>query len=435
MHLKDMFIKDMKQILYDVKSLAIIILMPVVLMSILGMSLQGVFGEDNTDNRVMAHIGIVIDYDYNKELDMVKGRLSLESYSQETIDALDAQKNFFSLMDHPKMRTFVSYSILSEDEGFEKLEGGALDAVIVLPKNFIYNNYMILTGSRLTSDIAYYTNPDNDFYANILLGIIEAYADMNNYIYARQRLMVMSMFDQETEWQIDDMAVAIDFESLGIDVLEESAQVTAEGESINSFQYYAAAIMCMFLLYTAGIGGRALLKEKNDHTMARLRAGNVSLMVIMLSNFFRVMVLAMLQSVVMIVYSGVALSVDWGPWRSLLPVIVLSAFAVAGIGMFIAVVTLMANNYKIANAFEFGVVYLMALVGGSFVPVESLPAAIQRLGFISINGQALEMYLNSMYRLPLTESLVPMIVLVSFGCMTTVLAFIMAAKKGDAALC
>lgn len=435
MHLTDLLIKDMKNILYDVKSLAIIILMPVVLMSILGISLQGVFGESNGTDEALAKVGIVKKYDFEMEMEKVKGRVDLQSYDEEIIEGLNAEKNFFSLMDNQELSDFLQYELMSQEEGMAALDANEINALIILPKNFIYNNYMMLYGSRLVSDIDYYFNPENDFYAGIILSIIESYSEMNNQIYGQQRLLTMKLMFSGNSDALDsidgmmDMAIA---EEADIDIDVQGVQRV---ESINSFQYYSAAIMCMFLLYTAGIGGRALLEERRGGTIPRLAVGGYGIGIAVVSNFLRVMLLAMTQSAVMIVYSDLVLNVDWGNPMTVTITVVISSFTVAAIGMLVGVMTLMAGNYKAANAFEFGIVYIMALVGGSFIPVEGLPKILQRLGFLSVNGQALQMYINGMYRLPVTESLTSVSVMFVLGMTFIVIAMLLIRSKGGELAC
>lgn len=83
-----------------------------------------------------------------------------------------------------------------------------------------------------------------------------------------------------------------------------------------------------------------------------------------MSNYIRVVILVLLQSTIMIAYSALVLKVNWGSVGTVLLTMFLSALAIAAIGMLIGIITLIANNFKVANAFEFGVIYIMALIGG-----------------------------------------------------------------------
>ncbi len=435
MKFRDLVIKDMKNVLYDVKSLAIILLMPMVVMSILGMSLQGVFGEEGESGVAMTRIGVVKAYDMEEQMAKVAGRIDLTAVEETTMEGLNPEKTFFLMLDNKEIKSFIDYDLMSRDEGIVALEAEEITALIVLPEDFVFNSYMLLNGSRLVSDIDYIINPENDFFAGIILGIIDGYVETTNHIYAQQRLTTMTLLSTNNVEALDNMGDLFDSAALEVSALNLNIRATQREESINSFQYYAAAIMCMFLLYTAGIGGRALLQERNEQTIPRLTVGGHGLEIIVWSNFVRVMCLALVQSGIMILYSKSVLGVDWGSGLTVIITMVLASFAVAGIGMLVAVITLISGNFNAANAFEFGLVYVMSLIGGSFIPVEGLPKILQQLGFLSVNGQALKMFINGMYNLPLVDSLTEMTVLLSFGLIFILFSMLLIRRKGRSLVC
>lgn len=431
MRFRDLIIKDIKTVVYDIKSLAIILIMPVVLMSILGASLQGVFGDESESGVAMTKIGVVKAYDMEEEMYKLEGKLDMASYDQETLDGMNTEKTFFSLMDDEGMKDFVDYELVTYDQGMQMLKDETVDAVVILPKDFIFDSYMRLAGSRLVSEIEYVVNPDNDFVAGIVQGIISAYVDMNNNFHAIQMAatgVVTEHISSEVPFSMSDM-----MRNLTDNIPEVSVETKSvhKDEVISSFQYYSAAIMCMFLLYSAGLGGRALLQEKKEQTIPRLTVSGTGLFKLALSNYFRVVLLVLMQSIIMIAYSSLVLNVDWGSMASVVTAMIFSALAVASIGMFVAIITLRAGNYKVANAFEFGLIYVMALLGGSFMPVETLPDAVGKLGFLSLNGQVLDIYINGMYNLPLAESINAVVGLIAFTVIFFVAAIILMQGKGS----
>jgi ABC-2 type transport system permease protein len=118
------------------------------------------------------------------------------------------------------------------------------------------------------------------------------------------------------------------------------------------------------------------------------------------------------------------LKVDWGSIQNLLIVLLLSSFAVAGVGTFIATLTVNFNNPRIGSVFEFAVVQMMALLGGSFIPVEVLPEGFQKLSFLSLNASVLGGYLNGMYDRPLIEMLEYTNYMIIFGLAFIVLSLV-----------
>lgn len=431
----NMVVKDMKSILYDVKSLAVLLLMPMVLMTILGMSLSGVFGDEVESGIPSAHIGVVKAYDMAQEMYKVAGRIDLESLSKSTLDGVNAEKNFFKFLDSDALGEILTYEVMTLEQGNKALADGEITALIVLPKDFVFNGYMVLQGSRIVTDIAYYIQEDNAFMASIVLSIIESYTETYNHLYAQQRMMSKKLLAAgygDALGNMEDMFGGMHLEDSGVTL---DVRALEQAETINSFQYYAAAMMCMFLLYAAGVGGRALLQERRDKTVSRLVVSGNGLTMMIASNFVRVMGLVLVQSTIMVTYASLVLGIDWGSMTTVVITVLLSAFTIAAMGTFIGIITLIADNYKVANAFEFGLVYVMALLGGSYIPVEVLPEPMQRLGFLAVNGQALNMYINGMYRLPIRESLPEMAIMTAFGMGFMGLSWLLIRGEGRQVVC
>lgn len=432
MKLQYLLLKDIKNIVYDVKALVVILIMPIVLMSILGAALQNAFGDDNDSGVSMATIGIVKKYDLEDELYKVKEEIDLSTYSNETIKQLNAEENLFGILDNEEVKSFLDYNIVTEEEGRSMLQDTRITALLTLPEGFIYNNYMLLKGASIVTDLEYTVNTNNEFFADIVLGFINDYVDMTNTIYAQQNTLITKLISIGQIQLLDNMKENPVIEPVNIQVVMKQAE---DEDGISSFQYYAAAIMCMFLLYSAGIGGRSLLEERRNRTIPRLSVGGNNLNKIVVSNFFRVMLLVGIQSSLMIIYSSFVLKVSWGNTFQIILIIIISAFAIAGLGMFIGVITLMANNYKVANIFEFLIIYVMALIGGSFLPVEMLPEGFQKIDFLSLNGQALKLYINNMNGLPFSESLLEIALLIGFGILFIVVAMLLIKGKGKTLTC
>lgn len=371
MGILNLFIKDVKMVAYDVKTLAIIVIMPVVLMSILGMALRGVFG-DETGISEKAIIGIAME---------AEGPFG---------DAL------ISTLESEDLKGFITYEKASYEEGLKKLSDLEYDALLRIPKDFYTTgNLDYINGTRST----------------VLSGIAESF--MTEYAFMA--------------------GAAISGIELTGETVEIEEQNVRRTESISSFQYYSAAIMSMFLLYAAGIGGRAVLEEKRENTLKRTLVTGEGIKGVLISNFLRVMAIVMLQSIVMILFSSLVLRVRWGSPVTLLATMIFSGFAIASIGTFIAVISLKLDNFRVANIFEFVIVYFMTLIGGSFLPIQMLPKIIQKLDFLSISGQSLKMYINSMYNLPLSKSYGEMVTLIIYGLVFSLVAYLIAKRGGDLA--
>jgi ABC-2 type transport system permease protein len=152
---------------------------------------------------------------------------------------------------------------------------------------------------------------------------------------------------------------------------------------------------------------------------------------ILAGKLFTVFLIALLQISIMITFSYFALKVRWG---SILPVILISlssAFSIAGIGGALAAATYKTGNYKMAGIFETVVIQSMALLGGSFFPIDIMPSIFQKLSFLSLNGTALKAYLKIMMGYGITDVIGHIAILSGIGVLFMVLSVLILKGKGE----
>lgn len=432
----NLIIKDIKNILYDRKTLAVILFMPIILMSILGGALQGIFSEDSTSSGVFtADVAIVKEYNYEEEY--VKAQAKLKDFealgltlSQEDLEKANPEKIFFEDFLGDAVKESIHYTLVERAAGEKLLEDNAISALIILPKNYIFNSYMnMVSPGRNVVTIETIKNTENQFQADMVDMIMSGYVGQMSSIVA-QKMVLMGQLNSSKLGASAQEGYQLMETKPSQQLKITSKEVTGE-DAINSFQYYAVAIMTMFLLYAASIGGKALIEEKNEYTLQRLEVAGKLIKDIAISNFFRIIAIAILQTLIMIIFSFLVLKVEWGDTLTVAVAMLCSSFAVGSMGVFVSVITLVSDRYYIASVFEFGIVNLMALVGGSFIPVELLPNALQKINFIAINGSAIKIYMNGMGFRPMSESLQYILILLGMGLFFIICATIaVKTKKG-----
>jgi len=200
---------------------------------------------------------------------------------------------------------------------------------------------------------------------------------------------------------------------------------------ISSSDYYSVAMMTMFILFAAGQGGRMLLEEKDNQTFQRMVVAGTTKFQILSGKLIAVFLIAVFQITVMILFTHFALKVQWGDITSVALISVAAAFAVAGLGSFIGALTYVAGNYKMANIFENIIIQGMAVLGGSFFPLDIMPKFIQNFSFLSLNGVALKAYLKVLSGSNISDVLSYILMLAVFGAVFTILAvMVLKSKEG-----
>ncbi|HYE69143.1 MAG TPA: ABC transporter permease [Anaerovoracaceae bacterium] len=438
--------KDLKMMLSDKKALSIVLLMPIILMVILSFALKGIFMDDWQASKV--NIAVVKQYDAAADLksfdDSLHNGLLAQGMGQgaaeeltSTSDDTDPENIFFNeFLGSSEVSDIISYRVETEATAIALLNNGEISAIVILPEKYLYNMKInLLTPFRNEVAIKVLTNPDANIDGQIVQSIMQAYSDsMSSVIIGKNVLIEAAMANNIGDNSFKGMETVM----TGImDALEavqvEVNDVTLEGRKpISSSDYYAAAMMTMFILFAAGHGGRMLLEEKENSTYQRMMVAGTSRQGILAGKFLVVFIIALLQISTMTAFSSIVLNVVWGNFLSVAAIGIAAAFAVAGVGATVAAATYRAGNYKMANIFETGIIQTMALLGGSFFPIDILPDVFQKLSFLSLNGIALKAYQKTMMGYGLEAVLGYIAVLAGIGAVFAIFAVVILRGKGGA---
>ncbi len=402
-------IKDLKIVLSDKKAVVIILLMPVILMTILSFALKGSFASGG-ENIETIKVAVVKQYDEEQDSKMFLNLLSSDFISKEMGEAtkedlinndLNIEKIFFEeFLQSDDVSKYINYRIESEEKATELLNNKEVSAVVILPEHFIYNMKInLLTPFRNKVNIDIITHPDRTFDGQIVKTVMESYSNSISSIIIGKNVLIETSMSNDVGTEklnnLNDVMESMSDLIEGIKIEFEDVAVK-DRKNITSQDYYSVAMMTMFILFAAGQGGRMLLEEKENGTYHRMTSAGTSKFSILLGKFVAVFIISAIQIFVMIFYSHFVLKVNWGNLISVILISLTASFAVAGLGTFVSAATYKSGNYKMANIFENVIIQDMALLGGSFFPVDILPKTIQNLNFLSLNGLALKSYIKTM---------------------------------------
>ena len=437
--------KDLKIILSDKKALVVILMMPLILIVILSSALKGTFVSGGNSNRAKVDIAVVKQYDGVKDsqrfMDTLSGGFLVQGMGEEAAEELKTSSNdvdpeeifFKDFLGSEEVEKIIGFRIEEENRARELLKSGEVSAVVLLPEDFIYDMKInLLTPFRNNVDIRILTHPDRNINGMIVESVIGAYSDAMSSIVIGKNVLIEAAMEHDlgNDGFSDMKGVMDDITEVMENTRVEVASMTVEGRrQITSFDYYAVAMMTMFILFAAGHGGRMLLEEKDNITYQRMIMAGTPKLGILAGKFFTIFLIALLQMSVMITFSGLVLKVQWG---SIAPVILTSlsaAFAIAGIGAAIASATYRAGNYKMANIFETVIIQGMALLGGSFFPIEVMPSIFRKLSFLSLNGVALKAYIKIMMGYGMNDILGYVAILASIGTIFALISVLIIKEK------
>ena len=167
----------------------------------------------------------------------------------------------------------------------------------------------------------------------------------------------------------------------------EVADVTAEEKGLDATTYYAAGMAVFFLFFTVQLGITSLLDEKRDGTLARLFAAPVPRRAILAGKVLTSLVVGLVSMTVLVVATSLLLGADWGDPLGVGLLVVAGVLAATGAT---ALTTTWARTQEQAAAAQSVVALVLAIVGGTFFPVEQAGGLLARVSLLTPHAWFLE---------------------------------------------
>ena len=414
MRLIDIVKKDVSIVLRDWKALIFIVLMPIVLMSILGLALGGVF---STDGFSIGQINIAV-VDDTDELSQQQMAAALQQsnadmggdVSQQNLSGLENfdqdQMSLYTVLDSPEVSTFITYEVTDLDTADALLADGEIAAVVHIPKSFALDMMLGMVTGEGHAQIDVTGSADDTMSAGIVSGVVSAYTDTISQIAADIQILIDTMV--QSGKLTPEAMQALDIETMvsgtakqsAAGVLDIAEKGVAARNPIGSFAYYSIAITCMFVLYSAGQGSTFLYTEDAEKTLMRLRAAGISRTKLLLGKSVGVLCLTVMQLIILFVFSTLAFGLEWGSVGVFVLISLCVALSVTGLGVLLMVLVYRAGNPRIGNIFQSIIVQVLALFGGSYLPLSQLPKFFSTISLATPNGLAIHAYTENITGAP-----------------------------------
>lgn len=355
--------KDLKILGKDRKALLMLLLMPILLTAILGAALKGMMGEASMPETI---VGI---------------------YSAESNALID---NILDALRDDRLVITVKQATSSQQLE-EWIEKKTIHVGVHVPPAWGTEN----KGERVVvSAIA-----GQESAAIIIQQLFETHAQTTNTVAISTNLVMEEAVESLAAG--NEVNLSLIQASLGESVQrvmsEERIYITERSvgeESVSAMQYYAAAMAAMFLLFNAMQGGKSFHKERQMETLARVLMTPISAKTLLAGKFLGTFLFALLQFTVFMLVTQLLLQVEWGVNREQTVFIaIFYCFAVAGLSMIVASFT---SSEKTADVVGSLGVQVMALLGGSMLPLSLFPDTLRKIAMLTPNSWALTSFTSIM---------------------------------------
>ncbi len=159
-------------------------------------------------------------------------------------------------------------------------------------------------------------------------------------------------------------------------------EIEAGTRQLDSSTYFVAGLSVYFVLFIAGLAITSMLDEREDGTMLRLLAAPIGKSSIIAGKALAALVMCLMSLAVLVVASSYLMGADWGNWLGVsLLVIAVSVTSVAVMSM----VGGLARTAEQANALQGVIATVMAMLGGTFVPIPA-DGLLQKVSLLTPNA-------------------------------------------------
>lgn len=363
-------LKDLKIVFRDKKALAIMLLMPISIMLILGITFNNMFSNDVIIKSFK--IGVVNEDDGNMS----------DIFVNEVLH--EGMKEVFDV-------TEVEYS-----EGKKLLRNEEVSVILIIPENFTSNIY-----KNNPVEIDIYAHMDKKFQSNIVKGVAQGFAD--NISYNHAAISALSGVCRKYEIPLDVNFEEISKTTALMNNLQQEISnkvpefkeiQTEKYKNLSAMEYYSAAMLIMFLLFGVNFGIRRMVEERENNTLKRLMSTRVNRFTLITGKYLGLLFITSVQSVILILFTSIVYGVDWGDSvLGLVLVIGCSILAASALGMFIASVS---GTAKAADAISMVLIQSFTIIGGGMVPLFIMPDMMKKTAKITLNYWAVRALHNMM---------------------------------------
>ncbi|MBV6449759.1 MAG: hypothetical protein MHPDNHAH_00472 [Anaerolineales bacterium] len=406
-------LKDLKLMFRDRAALLLMLLTPFLLT--LGMGLvTGQFSGDN--NSGISDIPVVI---VNLDNDSLGNALVDVFHSDDLADLVEPA----SSQDPEAARRLVD-----EDE---------VAAAIIIPAGFTQSVIPQDNGAAPNEEltIEFYSNPSRPTSAGIVKAILDGFL-------ARLDEMRLGGLTTVTQLLVSGRIQPQDANQVGEEMGErlQSAAVSGETTAItlntstseqetnkfNALAYFAPGMALMFLMYTVSYGGRSILAEKAGGTLPRLLVSPTNSAQVLGGKVFGIFLMGAAQMLILIGASTLFFGLNWGNTLSVILLVLVAVFGATGWGLLI---TALARTPAQIGSVGSAVMLIFAMLGGSLIPLDNLPAITQALGRITPNAWAMDGFLTLALGGTLSLLSPPILALLTIGILLFLISAALFGKK------
>jgi len=318
---------------------------------------------------------------------------------------------FLSSLSQGELKKLLSLKEAEESEGRKLLDKGKASALLIIPDNF---------GDRLWEgqevEILLLKNPAEQFLPQIVQEICDTAALLFSSlfsVFSEELDMIkgfvdngrfsdenVSMISLKIKSKFDGISKYVFPPVISLTERTKAEEEKEEATSLTVSSYILPAIAVMFLLFICNVVFEDILREKESGTLLRMTVSPLKLSEFIWSKIVTSAAIGMICTLSLIVLGRFIFSIRWGHPLLVLAVVLCLNIMMAG---FIAFLYSFVRTERQAGAVLSSVILVMALLGGSMIPIDNFPPFIQTFSKLTLNYWGIQAFHKTMLQDPIRE--------------------------------
>jgi ABC-2 type transport system permease protein len=201
--------------------------------------------------------------------------------------------------------------------------------------------------------------------------------------------------------------------------------------TLSAASYFAPSMLVLALFFCGVVLARGLVAERRSRTMARILLAGTKPSMVLLAKFLVALGVGLLSAAV-VLGAFAAAGVRLGNWPALCLLVLLAAVAMISTA---SLAVLVSRNEEQAGTIGTVTVFVLAILGGNFVPLSQSGGPLSTLSLFTPNGWAVHGFANLAVATsdPIRAILPQLLALVAFALITGLPTVLLARRSVEAA--
>ncbi|WP_252312343.1 ABC transporter permease [Sinobaca sp. H24] len=380
--MRPFLIKDFKIMLRDRSELVALLLMPFIIMGILGTALSGVMEGDTSSIDIQLAVveedaqqeGIAAFQEQVRNSGMppeAEGELTAAAEQMNPVRLLN------NMLEDPELAEMIHVQTMEQSDAEAAVHAGDVDAVLTFPEHFTEDtlNAMLMNNGN-GSELELLVSDEGSINTTILEDLLAGFTDNLNAESA--------------------IAAAGGEEAASIEI--GGTETLSQNEPVSAMQYYSIGMAVMFVLYVAGTIASKAFVEKQQQVYNRIILSGTKTWKYLAGKIISTAVIAFVQLTILFILSALVFRTfeltSFSFWIGMLGISAVLAVCVGCMGGLLTSLSIRTESDTASGVFTGVIVTLFAFAGGSFFPLDGMPAFISAFGSWTPNGAAMNAYIR-----------------------------------------